>query len=88
MRRNLGICEQPKDRLGLPKIERNQTFLRRQHYSNRKIAYGSRALAFAIAPMRALDLSREQTSLWFAGYPNAAVLRRRELGRLIRAKRT
>jgi hypothetical protein len=44
----------------------------------------ARVLSRSQSPPR--DLSREQTSLWFAGYPNADVLRRRELGRLFVAK--
>jgi hypothetical protein len=51
MRRNLGICEQPIERPSLPKIERNQTFLRWQLYSQSKIClWLARQFAFAIAP--------------------------------------
>jgi hypothetical protein len=73
MRRNLGIaCCRSKDRLSLPSVECDHTFLRWQQYSQRKFAYDSRVNSRSQSTPREryrTGLSREQMSLWFAGYP-------------------
>ena len=69
-----------KDRLGLPRVECDHTFLRWQQYSQSKICLRLRALIrVRNRPPREhyrTGLSREQMSFWFAGYPKTAGLQR------------
>jgi hypothetical protein len=57
---------------GPTKDKRNHTFLRWQQYPNRIFVYGSRVKSRSQSIPRKryrTSLSREQMSLWFAGYP-------------------
>ena len=67
------MCVGPsKDRLGIPGIECDHTFLRWQQPPNRKFASGSRVNSRSQSPLQErhrTGLSREQISLWLAGYP-------------------
>ena len=61
-----------QDRSGRPRIECDHTFLRWQQLSQSKIASTRILIRVCNQPLQErhrTGLSREQTSLWLAGYP-------------------
>jgi hypothetical protein len=73
MRRNLGMWDRSQDHLGLPTVECDHTFLRWQQCSQSKKLPLTRVLIRVrnrpLQERHRTGLSREQMSLWLAGYP-------------------